>query len=251
MIRQLRLGAFFLRQFVSVPYFLQLMVMSTVSATLVQYFAFSAWDAITPTQGWVRGGVIGMWSVATTAAGIVGFQRYRGTLVYLVLAPVGALRVLAALVASAATCGLLSFPLAWLTWALCAGNVTFTSTDALGWGRIAVGVVTLFAGCVSLSFAVATLFVLTPNAISYEGLVLVPVFLASGILFTSNTPGWVAITSALLPLRLPFELLSLGPISTTSLWAWPLSVAAWTALSWMGATRAIKLATRAGTLEVI
>ncbi|MBD3689028.1 ABC transporter permease [Nanchangia anserum] len=227
------------------------MVMATISATLVQFFAFSAWGAITPTQGWVRGGVIGMWSVATTAAGIVGFQRYRGTLVYLVLAPVGALRVLAALVASAATCGLGAFPLAWVTWALCAGSVSFTTTDAVGWARIAAGVVALFIGCVSLSFAVATLFVLTPNAISYEGLVLVPVFLASGILFTSSAPGWVGITSALLPLRLPFELLSLGPISTVSLWAWPLSVAAWSVLSWLGAKRAIRLATRAGTLEVI
>ena len=50
----------------------------------------------------VRGGVIGMWTTTTCAAGIVGFERYKGTLVHLILAPIGALWALTALGCSAA-----------------------------------------------------------------------------------------------------------------------------------------------------
>lgn len=251
MMRQWRLSVFFLRQFLSVPYFLQLMVMTTIAATIVQFAAYSAWGAITPTQGWVRAGVIGMWTVATTSAGIIGFERYKGTLVFLVLAPIGAWRPLVALVSSAALAGLGSFPLAWATWAVLAQSVTFTVTDLAGCGRIAAGILLLFLGCLALSLAVAALFVLTPNAIAYEELLLVPVFIASGILFTSGAPGWVDVLSRFLPLRFPFELLSLGPVSLTSALTWPVVAGAWLAFGGIAGARALRLATRAGTVEVM
>ena len=60
MRRQLRMSLFHVRQFITVPYFIQVMVVTTVTTTLVQFLAASAWNSISPTQGWVRGGVIGM-----------------------------------------------------------------------------------------------------------------------------------------------------------------------------------------------
>lgn len=193
MRRQLRMTWFHIRQFASVPYFLQLMALTTVTTTLVQFLAARAWGSITPTQGWVRGGVIGMWTTATCAAGIIGFERHKGTLVHLVMAPVGALRSLAAVVSAAATAGSAALPLAWCTWAVLARSVSFTPLGPAALGRMAVGAAALLMGCLALSLVIAAVFVLTPNAIAYEGLLLVPVFIASGIVVTSTVPPWLAL----------------------------------------------------------
>ena len=243
MKRQLRMTAFHVRQFVSVPYFIQLMVMTTTATTLVQFLAASAWGGITPMQGWVRGGVVGMWTTTTCAAGIIGFERYKGTLVHLILAPVGALRSLAAVVCAAASFGLAAFPVAWCTWALLSASVSFTGPGWEVWARLVVGALMLLAGCVALSLVIAALFVLTPNAIQYEGLLLVPVFVASGIVFTS--------AGRFLPLSVPFELLLGRVTSVAALGGWLVCTAAWLGVSSFLGRRALRLATRAGTLEVV
>ncbi|MDO4612630.1 MAG: ABC transporter permease [Actinomycetaceae bacterium] len=251
MIRQARICMFFLRQFLSVPYFIQLMAMTTIATTLVHYAAYTAWGSITPTQGWVRGGVIGMWTVTTTAAGIVGFERYKGTLVCLVLAPIGTLRVLAALVASAALAGLGSFPLAWLTWAVASGSWEFAAAGAPDWLRLIAGALLLFVGCLSMSLSISALFVLTPHAIAYEELLLVPVFIASGILSTASRPGWIDVVSRMLPLRFPFDLMWGAPVTLGGFTAWVGVCALWFLLAYAAGTRALHLATRSGTLEVM
>ncbi|EGF53664.1 ABC transporter permease [Actinomyces sp. oral taxon 170] len=252
MKRQLRMTAFHVRQFVSVPYFIQLMVMTTTATTLVQFLAASAWGGITPMQGWVRGGVVGMWTTTTCAAGIIGFERYKGTLVHLILAPVGALRSLAAVVCAAASFGLAAFPVAWCTWALLSASVSFTGPGWEVWARLVVGALMLLAGCVALSLVIAALFVLTPNAIQYEGLLLVPVFVASGIVFTSAAPpAWLAAASRFLPLSVPFELLLGRVTSVAALGGWLVCTAAWLGVSSFLGRRALRLATRAGTLEVV
>lgn len=242
---------FHIRQFVSVPYFIQLMVMTTTATTLVQFLAASAWGGITPTQGWVRGGVVGMWTT-TCAAGIIGFERHKGTLVHLVMAPVGALRSLAAVVCAAASFGLAAFPVAWCTWALLSTSVSFTGPGWEVWVRLALGAVMLLVGCLALSLVIAAMFVLTPNAIQYEGLLLVPVFVASGIVFTSTTPPvWLATVSRFLPLSVPFELLLGRVTSVAALVGWLVCAAAWLGLAAVLGRRALRLATRAGTLEVV
>lgn len=252
MRRQLRMTAFHVRQFVSVPYFIQLMVMATTATTLVQFLAASAWGGIAPTQGWVRGGVVGMWTTTTCAAGIIGFERHKGTLVHLVMAPVGALRSLAAVVCAAASFGLAAFPVAWCTWALLSASVSFTGPEWGIWVRLALGAVMLLAGCLALSLVIAALFVLTPNAIQYEGLLLVPVFVASGIVFTSTTPPvWLAAVSRFLPLSVPFELLLGRVTSVAALVGWLVCTAAWLGLAAFLGRRALRLATQAGTLEVV
>ena len=242
---------FHVRQFVSVPYFIQLMVMTTTSTTLVQFLAASAWGGITPTQGWVRGGVVGMWTTTTCAAGIIGFERYKGTLVHLVMAPVGALRSLAAVVCAAASFGLVAFPVAWCTWALLSTSVSFTGPGWEVWARLTAGALMLLVGCLALSLVIAALFVLTPNAIAYEGLLLVPVFIASGIVVTSTVPPWLALLRRFLPLSVPFDLLLGREVGASALIGWCACAAAWFALSSLLGRRALRLATRAGSLEVI
>ncbi|MDU0347923.1 ABC transporter permease [Actinomyces sp. MRS3W] len=252
MIRQLRMTAFHVRQFVSVPYFLQLMVFTTIVTTLVQFLAARAWGGITPTQGWVRGGVIGMWTTATCAAGIIGFERHKRTLAHLVMAPIGSLRSLAAVVSAAACFGLAALPVAWCTWAVASGSVDFTVPGWSGAGRMVLAAVLLLAGCLTLTFVIAALFVLTPNAIAYEELLLVPVFIASGILFTSTSPpSWLATISRFLPLSVPFDLLLGRAVSAVDAVGWLVCVAVWLCLATVLGRRALRLATRAGTLEMI
>ena len=48
----------------------------------------------------------------------------------------------------------------------------------------------------------------TPNAIAYEELLLVPVFLASGVLFTeSSAPAWLDALGTLIPIQAPVKVL--------------------------------------------
>lgn len=252
MRRQLRMTAFHVRQFVSVPYFIQVMVVATVTTTLVQHLALGAWHGIDPTVGWVRGGVIGLWSTATCAAGIIGFERYKGTLVHLVLAPVGALRSLAAVVSAAASFCLLALPLSWATWSLLSWSVDYSSFSWARAGTVVAGTLMVWAGAVSLSLVVAALFVLTPNAISYEGLLLVPVFLLSGLTFLgSGTPAWLEVVSTGLPISLPVRVLLGEPVGAPALAGWVCCTLAWTALAGLLGRSALARATRAGSLEVI
>lgn len=227
-----RMAWFQIRQFVAVPYFIELMVITTVTTTIIQVLGAHAWGVLTPTQGWVRGGVIGMWTTTTCAAGIIGFERYKGTLAYLVLAPIGALRTLACVVCSAAFFGLLALPLAWATWALTSGTLGGLELSVAGVGRLLLGIAALELGCVALSLVVASIFVLTPNAITYEGLLLVPVMIASGLLVTTNAmPSWMALSARLLPLRLPYEVLIGARLDAGQWLAWIACVAAWLGLA--------------------
>lgn len=63
-----------------------------------------------------------------------------------------------------------ALPLSWVTWAVLSWSVDFTPISASLVPRLLGGAVMLLVGCVVLSFVVAPVFVLTPNAISYEGL---------------------------------------------------------------------------------
>lgn len=252
MRRQLRMSLFHVRQFITVPYFIQVMVVTTVTTTLVQFLAASAWNSISPAQGWVRGGVIGMWTTSTFAAGIIGFERYKGTLSHLVIAPIGALRAIASVVSAAASFGIFALPLSWTTWAILSGSINFTPMDRWGSLRILGGGVMLLIGCLALSLVIAAIFVLTPNAISYEGLLLVPIFIASGIVFTSaSPPRWLDVIGGLLPLRLPFNLLLGRPVSVLEVLGWLVIVASWIALAAVLGRRALGLAIDMGSLEVI
>lgn len=243
---------FHIRQFITVPYFVQVMVVTTVTTTLVQFLASSAWSSISPTQGWVRGGVIGVWTTSTFAAGIIGFERYKGTLIHLVIAPIGALRAIASVVSAAASFGIFAMPLSWVTWAILSRSINFTPMNQWKGLNFLGGSILLLIGCLTLSLVIAAIFVLTPNAISYEGLLLVPVFIASGIVVTSTSPPrWLDIISSLLPLRLPFNLLLGRPVSVLDILGWCIIVMAWIVLAISLGRKALTLATRMGSLEVI
>ena len=255
MTRQLRMTWFQVREFMSVPYFIQVMAVSTISITLVQFLAYRAWGG-DPQTLWLRSGIIGMWTSSINAAGILGFERYKGTLVHLVLARINPLRPLAAVVGAAATFGIVALPLAWATWALVSRSSGFdTAVDGATTGRMALAVLLLWVGCLSITFVIAATFVLTPNAIAYEELLVQPILIASGILFTrQDPPNWLAAISRFIAIHEPASMLMhemppLGLLTSTVI-SLAVSLGWFVAAGLLGRV-VLRRATVAGTLEVV
>lgn len=248
-----RMAGFHLRQFASVPYFIQLMVFSTVASALVQYVGYVAWGGITPTQGWLRAGIIGMWTTTTSAVGIIGFERYKGTLVYLTMGAIRPQFTLTASVGAAATFGLVSFPVAWVAWSAVSGSLTFTrSLDVVTGTALVGGIVALYVGCLAISTVIAALFVLTPNAITYEGLLLVPVLVASGVLVTSHSPSGIWSTiSTVIPISAPVRVLYTGLPSVIDALVWAVVTMMWLGAGYGLLGRALNRAYRDATLELV
>ena len=77
--RQLRLMGFSLRQFLTVPYFIQLLISTVLGAVILQALAVHAaaqsseGHSVDPTLAWTRAGIVGMWSVCIVSAGITNF----------------------------------------------------------------------------------------------------------------------------------------------------------------------------------
>jgi ABC-2 type transport system permease protein len=157
-------------------YFFQLLVTSTLSVLALQLLAAHGTGAPASEPIWLRSAIVGMWTVSTVAAGMIGFQRFQGTLVHLVMTPGSPARTLLPLVGSAATFGLLTFPLA----AVGASIFGFVP-QIVSWSALVLGAGALWCACLAISTLVAAVFVLTPNAITYEGLLAVPLVLLSGV----------------------------------------------------------------------
>ena len=251
---------FSLRQFLTVPYFIQLLISTVLGSVILQALAVhaaaqsSAGHPVDPTLAWTRAGIVGMWSVCIVSAGIINFERFRGTLVYLCSGSISPVRVLAAIVSSASIVGLAALPLAWLAWALATLNPQVTDFAAL-WPRYVLGVPLLWLACLSVTFMIAVFFVATPNAIAYEELLLVPVFILSGVLFTTvEAPAWLDAVGVLIPLQAPVHLL-LGrtPMNTPAdallpaVQTFAVSLA-WAACAFLFARKALASARRRGTL---
>ena len=255
MIRQLRMTWFQVREFMSVPYFIQVMAVATISITLVQFLAYRAWGG-DPQTLWLRSGIIGMWTSSISSAGILGFERYKGTLVHLVLARISPIRPLAAVVSAAATFGIAALPLAWATWALVSHSSGFdAAVDGATIGRLVLAVLLLWVGCLSITFVIAAIFVLTPNAISYEDLLVQPILIASGILFTQQAPpSWLAVIGWLIPIHEPARMLmhDMPPLDLLTSSAVSVVVSlCWFAAAGLLARSVLRRATSAGTLEVM
>lgn len=208
--RLTRMAAFHLAQFSRNSYFVQLLLTSTLSIFLIQTLAAKPLGS--DSEGiWLRSGMYGCWAVATISSGLIGFQRFQGTLTYLAYGPSGPSLPLGTLVATAATFGLLAFPLSFVASWL-AGHDPAVS---VGTGAAVLGIVLFWTGSVALSLVLAALFVLTPNAIAYEGAVVIPIVLLSGVFAGPATDTqigrWV---STAIPQAVPVRLLT-EPDATT------------------------------------
>jgi len=225
-------------------YFLWLTVGSTTAIFWLQYLSAYAANNLGDNRVWLRIGVYGLWASATTAVGSIGFQRYQGTLPYLVNARLDARIVLLSVIVPAASFGLLAFPLAYL-WALILG----VAHTGITWGL--VGTVSwLWAAAVLMDALIAAFFVLSPYALVYEDLVMVPILLLAGLF--GQLPGWAPVLTVgrwLIPIATP--LTALLETGRPDWWAAGFSGALWAGLTWTLARYLLHRASLTGQLGVL
>lgn len=201
---------FHLKLFVQNSYFRTIVFVTTISYVLIQYVAaYAAHDLVNKTI-WLRAGIIGTWSAGTSAAGVIPFQRAQGTLAYILDSRKGEVFSLSSLIIPAACFGLLSFPISFITSYILGINISSSN-----WFFLILGIISLWFSVIILDFVVAGTFVLTPNAFLYEGLLMAPILIGSGIY---NIPGkwgtFISSFGSLLPMTTPVKLI-LDPNSVT------------------------------------
>ncbi|WP_025728901.1 hypothetical protein [Atopobacter phocae] len=200
MIRMSALIGFHLRQYSRNSYFIMNVLLATVSLVLFQYLAASVYHESITEVAWIRAGIFGLWASGTTAAGIVGMQKWQGTLLYLINNPLSDYVSLVALVVPAATFGLLSFPIAYgVCLMLGVTNMILTAYQL-------IFILLLWIGATILDLCIASLFILTKDAIIYETIIELPLLIFSG-LFT--LPAFmmriVDVLEWIIPISLPIQ----------------------------------------------
>lgn len=253
MAANLRMLWFHVGQFAKNSYFVQLLFTSTLTI-----LALSALAARNPGAGatsdlvWLRAGMLGTWTMCAVAVGLLSYQRFQGTLVHLIRTPHAPVRTLLPVVGAASVFGLLALPVAALgAWLLrlpiATGNLGTMLIAGLGF----------WLACLAISSTIGMLFkIITPNALTYENLVGIPIVLVSGVF---GTPLWLpsGITQAarILPTRSAVQVLTDVASGHSLNW---LALAETLAVSavWLTATAIIagvvaRRATVTGTLEVV
>lgn len=203
---------FHLKLFAQNSYFRTIVFVTTISYVMIQHVAaYAVYDLANPNI-WLRAGIIGTWAAGTLTAGVIPFQKYQGTLPYVLdsRSRRGDAFSLSTLIIPAACFGLLAFPISFLTSVLLGINVVNGHFFAL-----LFGILGLWASVILLNFVVAGTFVLTPNAMLYEGLLMAPILIGSGIY---QIPGqWgrtVQVFGWFLPMTTPVKLI-LHPTTVT------------------------------------
>lgn len=199
MTRFFNITWFHLKVYAQNSYFINLMISSTLSLFFLEYIAQFALDGDFSQSIWVRASIFGLWASGTTAAGSIGFQRFQGTLLYLINNPYNEQLSLAAVIAPAASFGLLSFPLAMVV-ALILGIPIKISLE------LVVAIIALWLGALVLDLIIASVFVLTKNAIVYEDLLTLPLLFLSGLFPLLGLLDVIQpIVNWLLPIALPIQ----------------------------------------------
>lgn len=243
---------FHLLRFSQNTYFVQVLATATASVFALQILALHSIGEPTTDTVWLRAAMVGAWSVSTAAAGMIGYQRFQGTLVHLVLSPMPIGRVLLPVVGSASLFGLAAFPLAAAGGAIARAPI-HVGHVALLW----VSSIAFVLACLAISTVIASLFVLTPNAMTYEALLVVPLVLLSGIFGQPHGPwAWLVPLMHALPTTPAVELLLRGDHMSPTRWALGLILTVLVSATWLaGASVLVRSASRRAlvnaTLEVI
>ncbi len=246
MIAVLRMTRFHAQRFWRTPFFVQVLVLSTTQVVCLQALASHA-GAGASTHGWIRASLTGMWTVSTVSAGIIGFQRFQGTLVHLVHSPRPAWQSMTPIVAAVSTFGLFSVPVSLVLSVLLRMPVEGI-TDI----RVLAGIAMFWFGSLTMASLMATLFVLSRYATTYEALIGSPLVLLSDIFGHPPTWIWFDLVSAWLPTAWAARLL----FDPDTIWlesaAWyAITVVFWASASALLGRAVLRRATRHGTLEVV
>lgn len=240
----IRMAWFHTRRLWGTAFFVQLLVLSVAQVVCLQ--ALSTYAGLAAAGGWIRAALVGIWTVSTVAAGIIGFQRFSGTLVHLVRSPRPAWQALAPVVASVSTLGFCAIPLSLGLSALLRQPI-----DGLT-GRTALGLALFWAGSFVMATVVASVFVLSRYATTYEALIGIPLVLLSDVFGHPPSWEWFALAGGWLPTAWATRvLLDDGSAVLSHVAAGLVSTAAWGAAAVILSHRFLRRATQLGTLELV
>lgn len=240
------LATFHARQLLRVPFFMQTALLAPTSFLLMRALgALNTGSPLAP-MTWLDASAAGIWATTTTAAGLIMYQRFQGTLELQVLSVHRPGIVFGALTASAALIGVVGIPLAVVLQFAIARSLA-VDLEAF------IGIAAVIVACMGSAALLSSLFVVNPSARAIEPLIMVPVWMLVGIVVPFMAlPGWLAplalahpLTSAVLAGHAESVPAALG-------WA-GISVAVsavWFLLAGAGLRAAIKRARVNGTLAI-
>lgn len=232
-MRFLRLCWFHFKLYSSNQYFLWLTISSTISLFFIQYITAFSTNNLSDLYIWLRSGIFGLWSSATTATGCIGFQRRQGTLKYILNNNIDDRISLMALIFPASLFGLLSFPIAYFL------SVIFSvKHDNLNLYLLLLILLLWFSAYI-MDTVIAVSFIQTVNAIVYEQLVFIPLLLLSGLFGYPHSDNSIFyIFQWLIPISTPIDaILNDHPLNYFS---FLFSIFLWAIIGWNIVTKAIK-----------
>ncbi|WP_251716404.1 multidrug ABC transporter permease [Lactobacillus agrestimuris] len=244
-MRFLRLFWFQFKLYVSNQYFFWLTITSTVSIFILQYTIAYANHGLNDPMVWIRSAVFGLWASCTTAAGSIGYQRFQGTLPYIINTRYDERGSLVALLLPASSYGLLAFPLAFglaKVFSVSIGKIDF---------KFILMVILLWVAAATMDILIAAFFTLTPNALVYEALINIPILLLAGVFGNEKfSLPLMNISQYFLPLTMPIKVL-LYPNTSINILAYVVSLILWILLILIAVTRINDLARKKGSLKII
>lgn len=240
------LATFHARQLMRVPFFLQTALLAPASFLVMR--ALGSLNAETALAGtaWLDATFAGIWATTTTAAGLIMYQRFQGTLEPQVLSIHRPGIVFGALTASAALIGVVGIPAVLVLQLMITQELALTN-------RSVIGIITALIACIGSASVLSSLFVVNPAAVAIEPLVIVPVWMLVGIVVPYTAlPGWLAPVALAHPLTSAVLAGHAESVAVAARWA-GLSVAVsavWFVLAGVGLRGAMKRARVDGTLAV-
>ncbi|WP_125762264.1 multidrug ABC transporter permease [Companilactobacillus hulinensis] len=244
-MRFLRLFWFHFKLYATNQYFLWLTISSTVSLFLLQFVAAYVTHNLNDPALWLRSGVFGLWSSATTAAGCIGFQRFQGTLPYIINTGIDNRISLVALLLPASSFGLLAFPISYIM-----AIVLGVAHSNISINLIMI-ILALWIAAALMDLLIAAFFLLTTNAIVYEELVTIPLLLVSGLF--SSAPILRPILTPfqwLIPISVPIHTL-LNQTDNFNLGAFFVSCILWAVITWIVTNRILHTASKTGNARLM
>lgn len=205
MINLFDLAFFHAKVYSKNSYFMVLLLTSTTSMVLIQYsLAYINNESIT-SEFWVIAGIFGFWNLCVTSAGALSFQRHQHTLMYLINNKESDIVSMVALLVAPATFGLLAFPLSYIFTSL----ILFDFQELKTYYFIAI--VLIYIAGIICSLLIASIFLLTKNAIIYEKILVIPILFISGLMTIPDMGGGILdILKLFIPLSYPISYLKTG-----------------------------------------
>lgn len=200
-MRTLNLILFHLKVFSKNSYFLFNVFLSTTSIVILQILLSTYYKNEISDLVWKRAVLIGIWSSVITSCNVIGFQKYRGTLIYLLNSRTSSQLSLFALTVPASIFGLFSIPISFIT-TIIFGHRIFS----VDWLFVASCLMYLISAIVvSLLFSV--LFSLSSDGKIYEIIILSPVIILSGIFYNLIPNDYFYLTDILIPIGAPVKVM--------------------------------------------